>query len=288
MAGYEGSVATFTAALAAASAAAFIMPYAWPVVGLIGMMNGDPHEQDRGAEEWLNPRSVGNWPSYAPSTPLMPAQPQQQRWHPPMAANPTPGNQSDLAFLRSELKRLAKEVGDAGDWEGQAYQSFMDKIGVLDKHLATLDTNREGTGHTLKASAQGYNAILMVCVAVAGVLGALAVFVQFCRSSIVNAAPGEAAAMRAVVSLHDAVSAAFKQHWKLVLKVSVILAAAGVAFNQFSQDLPGIAAVKSSKPNLIEAKAVWDPTTADIVDDPQSAFDSAQLEQPSIIPDIGW
>ncbi|NJP98243.1 hypothetical protein HCN51_53980 [Nonomuraea sp. FMUSA5-5] len=287
MAGYEGSVAAFTAALGTASMAAFIMPYAWPVVGLIGMMSGDPQEQDRGAEEWLNPRSVNNWPTYAPATSLTSAQ-QQQQWHPPMAAHPTPGDQSDLAFLRSELKRLAKEVGDAGDWAGQAYESFIEKVNVLDKHLAALDDNRVGTGNTLKASAQGYNAILMVCVAVAAVLAALAVFVQFCRGSLVNAAAGEANAMRAVMKVHEAVSAAFKQHWKLVLKVSLILSAAGVAFNQFTQNLPGIATVKADKPNLIEAKALWDPTTADIVDDPQSKLDAAQLEQPSIMPEFGW
>ncbi|WP_043620925.1 hypothetical protein [Nonomuraea candida] len=289
MAGYENSMALFTGALGTATVAAMAMPYAWPIVGLMSMVNGDPAEQDRGSDQWLNPNSVNTWPaSNSSGSPLL-RQTAQQEWRPPMPANPTPeGGQSDIAFLRAELKRLTKEIGESGDWAGEMYTAWIEKVNVLDGHLAKLDDNRIACGETLNCSAQAYHAVLMFWVGMAGVLGACAAFVTAARISVVGAASGEAAAMRAVLSLHQRATAVFQQHWKLVLKVSLLLNTAGIAYNQFAQDLPGIQAVPTAKPNLVEARTAWDPLQMTIGEDQQAALESGALEKPSFLPEFGW
>ncbi|MDP4506632.1 hypothetical protein [Nonomuraea turcica] len=278
MANYENDFDGFVTAVGFATAAAMVMPYAWPLVGLMTLMVADPFAQDQGADQWLNPHSVNI--SSASASPLITGG-EQQEWRPPMAA---PAG-SDIAFLRSELQRLTREIGQGENWEGRAYQSFKDKVDVLDGHLATLDENRIGCGNTLRCTAQGYHVLMSVCIIVGAFLVELAVFVNVCRMSVAGAAPGEASAMRAVLGLHNAVSTVFKSHWKLVLKATGILGVAGIAYNQFAQDLPGLQAVSASKPNLMEASAIYDPSSVDIVDNPKSEFD---LEQPSLMPEMGW
>ncbi|MFC5826695.1 hypothetical protein [Nonomuraea insulae] len=265
---YSNDVNGFLTAVAMATSAAVIMPYAWPLVGLMSMLAADPHAQNAGAEEWLNPKSVNVGASGE--------------------AAEGKDSGSDIAALRSELKRIGKQIGEDGDWEGRAYQSFKDKIDVLDGHLATLDESRVGTGNTLKATAQGFHVLMQICVIVGGFLEALALFVMTARMTVAGAAPGEAAAMRAVMGLHQSVSTIFKNHWKLVLKATVILGIAGVAYNQFSHDLPGLQAASAKAPNLIEASAIYDPSSVDIVDDPQSQFDTSKMEDPSLMPDFGF
>ncbi|RVX47354.1 hypothetical protein EDD27_10284 [Nonomuraea polychroma] len=279
MAGYETDFDGFVTALGLATAAAVVMPYAWPIVGLMGLMVADPFAQDQAADQWLNPHSVNISPASA--SPLF-AGGGQQEWRPPMAAPAA----SDIAALRGELQRLTKEIGEAGDWEGRAYQSFKDKVDVLDGHLATLDENRTGCGNTLRCTAQGYHVLMSVCIIVGAFLEALAVFVLACRMSVAGALQGEAAAMRAVVGLHNSVSTVFKNHWKLIMKATGILGIAGIAYNQFAKDLPGLQAVSASKPNLMEASAIYDAASLDMVDSPESKFDTGQFEQPSLMP--GW
>lgn len=284
---HEGDFELFLGAVATATAAAVILPYASPIVGLMGLLIADPAEQDRAADQWLNTTPID-----AGAKPGPVGQTAAQEWRPPMAAPASskgvhaPGA-SDLTYLRGELKRLSREIGSNKEWAGRGYNSFLEKVDVLDGHLATLDSNRMNTGSTLKASAQGTHALVLCCVAIAAVLTTLAAYVTMLRATATLALAGEAQAIGVVESLHITAKAIFTSHWKLVLKASVLLGVAAVAYNQFTQDLPGLEAVSGTAPNLVEASAIWNPAASDVVDDPQSQFDAAKLDD-SFMPEFGF
>ncbi|MEU6713217.1 hypothetical protein ABZ897_17175 [Nonomuraea sp. NPDC046802] len=251
----------------------------------------NPDEQDGAGNQWLNPQTVNGWPMPAAGgrgTPFMGSQVQQE-WHPPMAATPATRQEgsSDIAFLRSELRRLGREIGQSGDWEGRAYSSFMEKIDVLDGHLDTLDRNRVGTGETLKTTAFGYRCVIGFCDAVAAVLQVLSMRVIATRGMGPQALLNETATMRFVYQMNKTASEVLSKHQTFVRRATIGLIAAGVLYNQFAKDLPGLQAVSASTPNLMEASTMWDPTNADIVDSPESQFDSSQINQ-GILPEVGF
>lgn len=281
MADYEDDFRHFSEALGLASAAIVFIPYASPLLGLLYMLLADPHAQDQAADQWLNPNAVNVGPATGPS--LTGA---QQEWHPPMADQQ--GGTSDIANLRGELKRISNQIGENGDWEGQAYKSFKGKVEELDEHLAMLDRNRAGVGDTLRATAHGFHALVMFGILVAGFLVALATFVRLAMGWPPSVPGVTAMAMRSVHALHVSVRKAAGQHWKGMLKITAGLAAVGILYNQFSHDLPGLQAVSAKAPNLMDAGAVYDPSSIDIVDDPQSQFDTSKMENPSFMPDFGF
>ncbi|MET8005778.1 hypothetical protein [Nonomuraea glycinis] len=277
--------------MATASAAAFILPYASPIVGMMGLLVADPAEQDRGAEQWLNTTPIDAGPKPGPVGSPVAA---QQEWRPPMAAPAAAAGSehaagaSDLTYLRGELKRLTREIGNDKGWAGRSYKSFLEKVEVLDGHLATLDSNRMNCGNTLKCSAAGTHALVMFCVALSVALTALASYVLLLRSTASLAMlTGEAQAISVVENLHMTMKTVFTNHWKLVLKASAILGVAAIAYNQFTQDLPGLEAVSGAKPDLMEASVIWDPTKADMIDNPESQFDASKLED-SFMPEFGF
>ncbi|WP_049570669.1 hypothetical protein [Nonomuraea sp. SBT364] len=259
---YENDRTIFMTALGTATAAALFVPYALPIVGLLATMLGDPAEQHRASEQWLNTTPVDAAPESAGS------------------------GQSDLAFLRTELQRMTREIGQNDGWEGKAYASFQEKVNVLDQHLATLDQNRISCGNTLSCTAQGFHVLTLVASAVAAALTVLAAFVAICRTSVVAAPEGETIALTTSQRLYAAVARIYANHGKLIAKAGLIMSIAGVAYNQFAQELPGLQAVSGEKPNLIEASAMWDPSTSDMVDNPQAQFDPGQMESP--MPEFGF
>ncbi|MEV0380004.1 hypothetical protein [Nonomuraea sp. NPDC050643] len=277
---YESDRTHFMVVLGIATAASAIMPYAYPIVGLMWLLVSDPGEQDRAADQWLDKTPVNV------ATPVPLVKPKEQDWHPPMLPSSQSGaGGSDLAVLRSELKRMSKEIGETEDWNGRSYDSFLKKVEVLDKHLDTLDRNRAGCGDTLKCSAQAFHALVSVCTGIAYILNALALFVLVARTNPWGLA-AELRVLQVVKKLHDILMAVFKSHLKLVAKATVILGVAGVAYNQFAKDLFGLQAVSGSKPNLTEASAMYNAASADIEDDPASQFDTGKFETPSMMP--GW
>ncbi|MFG2077430.1 WXG100 family type VII secretion target [Nonomuraea maritima] len=277
---YEDDLSRFVNALALATAAAAVMPYASPLVALMGMLVADPREQDRGGDLWLDrPPGDADQPVVLIKT--------EPEWRPPMAAEVR-----NLQHLRTELRQLAQQIGESGDWKGRAYESFLEKVQLLDQHLTTLDDNRRASGEALKSSAQATHYLLMVCEAFAGLLSMLATYVMLARATAAMAAVAALNAERQAITLtaewHRTLSRIFAQHWKIVLKVSAIMAAVGIGFNQFTQDLPLLSAVPDKRPNVMEAAAIYDVATSDIVDDPRSQLDSSKLEDASIMPEIGW
>ncbi|MGN9836767.1 hypothetical protein ACTMTI_01460 [Nonomuraea sp. H19] len=282
---YEEDFGLFHGALAAAMLSLTVMPYAYPVVGLIGFFEGaDPKEQHRAAEQWLNETPVDMGPA-APVGVLVTG---PQKWHPPMA-EPGRSDQSagvsDLTYLRSELKRLTREIGEAGDWAGRAYSSYVKKVEELDGYLVKLESNRVNCGNTLKCSATGFHVLIGFCVGVAGVLTALALWVTMAKINFAYSVMVQQQAVSRVLDLHDLVSKVFSNHWKLVMRVSVILAGAGIIANQAAKDLPGLSAVEAKNPNLIEAGAMWKADKADIVDAPEKM---KEPKMPSMFPEVGW
>lgn len=284
---YEWDYQIFLGAVAAAALAAVAMPYASPIVGLMGLLIADPAEQDRAANQWLNTTPIDAGPQSGPmGTPVT-----QQEWRPPMAAPASARGEhaagtSDLTYVRDELKRLSEEIGKDEGWAGKGYQSFLEKVKVLDKHLETLDKNRVNCGNTLKCSAQGTHALVWVCANIAGLLVELAIYVSYMRATAA-AIGGEVQAINFVMRLHTTMKTVFTQYWKKVVGASAILGGAAIAYNQFAQDLPGLEAVSGAKPNLMEASAVWDPTKSDMTDNPEAQFDVGELDD-SLMPEFGF
>jgi hypothetical protein len=285
---HEGDFELFLGAVATATAASVILPYASPLVGMMGLLVADPAEQDRAADQWLNTTPIDAGPKPGPVGPSV----AQQEWRPPMAAPASTGGEhaagaSDLTYLRGELKRLSREIGNDEGWAGKSYTSFLEKVQVLDGHLATLDSNRMNCGNTLKCSAQGTHALVMFCVAVAAALTGLATYITVLRATASLAmVTGEAQVIGMVENLHVTMKTVFTNHWKLVLKASALLGVAAIAYNQFTQDLPGLEAVSGEKPNLMEASAIWDPTKSDMIDNPEAQFDTAELD--TGMPEFGF
>ncbi|MFC4015655.1 hypothetical protein ACFOY2_51185 [Nonomuraea purpurea] len=267
-------------AVAVAAKAATTLPYAWPIVGFMLMAIADPDAQDRGAEQWLNPNSVITWPTANNAGSPFIGPPVQQEWHPPMAASPAArqDGSSDIAYLRSELNRLGREIGQSGDWEGRAYTSFMEKINELDGHLEALDRNRAGTGDTLKCTATGCRVLMYTFLVIAGILVTLQWFVIWSQTHPLTGQAAHIQAMRAVAQMSEKLSTWVTNHRTLMTTATLSLMGAAVLYNQFAKDLPGLQAVSASTPNLMEASAMWDPTTANIVDSPQSQFNPGQFD----------
>ncbi|GAA3242593.1 hypothetical protein [Nonomuraea helvata] len=273
MAPYEEAQEWMLQAKLIASGATYVLPYAAPLVGMLLMAVGDSAEQHRAAQQWLNETPVDAGPKYGPTAKTAPA----------VHASGV----SDLAYLRNELQRLSRQIGESEEWLGRAYDSFLEKVKELDANLQKLDNNRTACGNTLKCSAAVYFALTMFFYAIAVILAGLAAWVVYMRSTAIGLGV-EPQAISQVVKLHETVSKVVQQHSRGVIKASAIIAAAGVALNQIAKDLPFVDPVKVEKPKMLEAKAMWDSAKLDIIDDPQSGLDTGQFKQPSIMPEVGW
>ncbi|SEG99431.1 hypothetical protein SAMN05444920_11336 [Nonomuraea solani] len=268
---YEGDYVLFREAWAATAAACVVMPYALPILALMSLMIADPAEQHRAAEKWLDESPVD-----------MGAQGGDSK----TPATASGGGGSDLAFLRGELKRLSKEIGEKDEWEGRSYTSFLEKVNDLDGQLEKLDHTRAATGDTLKCSATLFHVLAVLCAIVGNLLAIMAGMLLAARFT--PAAPAwEAMIIRQVISMHKVLKTIFSKHWKMIMKVTAMIGIAGVAFNQFTQDMPFIKAMPGKvKPNLIEAGAIYDSTKVDIVDSPASQMNLGDMDSP--IPEFGF
>ncbi|MEV6031669.1 hypothetical protein AB0L65_11005 [Nonomuraea sp. NPDC052116] len=268
-----GDYATFTASLGGVLAAATVLPYAYPIAGLMGLLVSDPAAQYRAADQWLNETPVGMGPEKGSTAQSGPAVHKK--------------GVSDLAYLRSELKRLSKDIGESEEWLGRGYNSFLKKVEELDGHLDTLDRNRVDCGNTLRCSALAFRVLEGFCALVSACLVSLAMYVAPLR--LTPAGPSaEAVAINWVTRLHNVMAKILENHLKLVVKGTLILAGGSVIYNQLAHELPGMRPVSLEKPKLLDAKAMWNAADADISDDPESKLDTGALKQPSLLPEIGW
>ncbi|MEV4220099.1 hypothetical protein [Nonomuraea sp. NPDC049725] len=267
-------------AVAAVGAASVILPYARPIGMLMSLLISDPAEQDRGGDQWLDKTPVNVGPAVV--GPVAAGSKQA-----PDGRSAHANGVTDLAYVRAELKRLGKEIGENEGWEGRAYTSFTEKINVLDGHLAKLDQNRVSAGNALKCSAACYHVLTLVCDAIGLILLALAGYVAIMRPTPPPAnATAEATAISIVARLHFMLQGIMTKHRKLIYKATLIFGALAVGYNQFSQDLPGLQALPSEKPNLMEASVLWDASKSDLIDNPQAELDPGKIDSP--MPDFGF
>ena len=289
---YEEDYSTFWWAVGKMTYVVGVMPYAYPLLTAIGFLAGsDTGEIDRAAIGWHDKTPVGLDSSPFPVSPGG----QGQAWHPPMAASS--GSQqgaqqsgsSDLSFLRNELQQLTKKIGEK-DWKGEAFTSFAQKVKEFDDGLASLELNFKGTGDTLHQTAYIYHEIAKFIKLITNFMVGLATFVLACRALPLTGWSVELnMVMLTVRDVTASVQKVIFSHTKIILKVGVILGIAAVGYNQFSHNLLGLHAVSSGKtPDLIQASAVWDPTTSNITDDPTAGLDTGDLGDTSPLPDIGF
>ncbi|MFG6192992.1 hypothetical protein [Nonomuraea sp. JJY05] len=283
---YEEDYELFKRAWSVTAAATAIIPYALPILGLMSLVLADPGEQDRAGDQWND------------KTPVNISQNDQKGWHPPMAAGAKPAQQtwnvpmtasssqaSDLSYLRGELKRLVKEIGDAGEWAGQGYSSFTQKVLELDGQLEKLDNTRVACGDTLKCSAAAYHFLAQLCMIVSTLMGTLAAFVAITYATPANV-QAQVTAIKTVQSVYKSMLASFKSHWKLVAKVTVYMGLAATAYSQFTKDLPFLKAMPSTgTPNLVDASVIWDPSKADMVKNPTPQMPNVD---DGMIPEFGF
>ncbi|GAB2916281.1 hypothetical protein ACFMQL_18910 [Nonomuraea fastidiosa] len=263
---YESELSTFKWALYTATAATLVMPYAAPVVAIMHLFNMDPPEQQRAADQWLDKTPVGVEPADGKA--------------------PAAGGGGDIATLRAELKKLVQEVGKE-DWKGQSYATFKEKAEVLDKHLEQLDRNRQAAGNTLETSAKWSTTILQVLTSFALALDAMAAAVLISRVNPIALASVTNYTLLGVRMLHKSAMELLKNHGKFMLKGSLLLTAASVAYSQFTHDLPGLKAVKGETPNLLEAGAMYNPSSGNFDTMPGAELDQSELKK-SPIPEFGF
>ncbi|MEV4752555.1 hypothetical protein ACFQVD_40045 [Streptosporangium amethystogenes subsp. fukuiense] len=271
----------YGSAIALATRASVVMPYARPLVVIMGTMVSDPAEMERAAAQWREKSPVGVTPLFAPSSSLFTTE--TREWHPPMAA-PDNVADGDIAFIRQELGKLAKAVGSNQEWAGQSYNTFMENFNKFDQELALLDDRRKGMGDSLDSAASLFYVGAVVCLSLATILMGLATYVMSARSSAVAALPAEATAVEIVASLSKFATGLVSTLRKGVWKFTAILTAVAILVQQQTQKLPGVQAIQGETPSFTQALK-YDSTTGGLT---PPTPEMPKTEQPSLLPEFGW
>ncbi|WP_433366004.1 WXG100 family type VII secretion target [Streptosporangium sp. CA-115845] len=249
--------ALYLEALALSGMAAIVMPYARPISFAIGLLVSDPGEMRSAAARWNDTSPAG--------------------------AAPASGS-GDIARLRQELGQLVREIGANGQWTGVAYQTFSKNFTDFDKSLAQLERLRKGVGDTLDVSAEIYHVGAQVCMGIATTLTGLTGFVYWARRSGVYALSAEGMAMNIVAKLAHIVQKIVTAHTKGVWKITGIVSAVAVYYNQEAQRLPGVKAVTKKTPEFAQALN-YDSSSGGLNVPPPKM---PEVETPSMLPDFGW
>jgi len=263
---YESELSRFRWALYTATAATFVMPYAAPLVAIMALFNMDPPEQQRAAEQWLDSTPVGV--------------------ETVDGGEPAAGGGGDIATLRAELRRMVQEIGQE-DWKGLSYATFREKVETLDQHLEQLDRNRQAAGNTLETSARWSSAILEFFTSIAVVLDGMAAAVLVSRVHPIALAAVTRHTLLGVQMMHRSAMELARNHAKFMLKGTLLLTAASVAYSQFTHDLPGLKAVKGETPNVLEASTMYNPSSGNFDTLPAAEIDQSELKK-SPIPEFGF
>ncbi|MFI6391837.1 hypothetical protein ACIBHY_38780 [Nonomuraea sp. NPDC050547] len=255
---YEDDFERFRNAFAEVTAATVVLPEAAPIAAILGLIISDPAAMKKASQEWLSVATT-SIDDQCPSS-------------------------SSIKLLRESVRTMAVNAGKDKIWTGEAYQAFMGKVDLLDKSLDEIDRCGQGAGRTLDTSASVTHFLSWLVGAYALVIAMIAAYVLASTVYPPMHAQARVAASRAVIGLWKGLKEVFGSHTKFIWKASAVVAVAGAAFGQFTRMLPMMSALNQSAPNLIEAKAVWNPAELTIGDDPMPKMKAPDT---SIVPEMG-
>ncbi|MFI6293142.1 hypothetical protein ACIBEJ_16250 [Nonomuraea sp. NPDC050790] len=270
---YESDFESFRNCFIVAGGCCVLLPYATPIVGIMGLMISDPAMMVKAADQWHDISK----PFVDEANTLLGGKPVQKEFHPPMATS--------IMELRGDIMNMVANVGMDKVWVGESYQAFAAKAKVLDEALQKVDQQTRGTGSALKVSAEVYHAALLFIEAITYVLMALATYVGISSAFPPVAAQAHMNAAQICLRMGQALGKMFGSHTKAMWKVTALVALASTIVGQFSEHLPSMMAVTPKPPSLIEAKAVWDPAELTIGDDPMPKVPAPDT---SVLPEIGF
>lgn len=255
---YEDDYERFRNAFAEVTAASVVLPEAMGIAALLGVVISDPAAMKKASQEWLSVATT-SIDDQCPSS-------------------------SSIKLLRESVRTMAVNAGKDKIWTGEAYQAFMGKVDLLDKSLDKIDRCGQGAGQTLDTSATVTHVLSILAEWIAIIVAMIAAFVLASTVYPPMHAQARIAAARAVIGLWKGLKEVMGTHQKFIWKASALVAIAGAAFGQFTRMLPQMSALNQSAPNLIEAKAVWNPAELTIGDDPMP-----KMKEPdtSFLPEIG-
>ncbi|MBB5074863.1 hypothetical protein [Nonomuraea endophytica] len=273
---YEDDFERFRNSFAVAGTTLLVLPYAAPIVAIMGLVIADPAMMAKAAEEW---HKVSK-PIVSDLMTLTGAKQQPKDFHPPMLP-PV----SSIKDLRDDVMAMVNSAGKDQVWVGESYEAFQAKAQLLNEGLDKLDRQARGTGDSLKVSADVVHMVAGWMEGIAAILLALAAYITACVVYPPMLAAAHGNAMRIVSNIGFTINKFFANHSKAMWKITALVALASTMMGQFSEHLPQMMAINAKPPALIEAKAVWNPAELTITDDPMP---KVQAPDTSIMPEIGF
>ncbi|MGV9772954.1 hypothetical protein [Streptosporangium sp. NPDC003464] len=284
---YDSAPAMYIGATALAGMAAVVIPYARPITFLMGLMGGDSPEMERAAAQWNDKSPVHIQPLASPASlflkPGAKPDPKPAEVRPPMI-DPVQAAGGDIALLRQEMGRLVREIGNNKQWVGTSYDTFVKTFNEFDTNLALFESRRKGVGGSLDVAAEVYFWGAVVCQGIATVLAGLATYVSLARATAAFAATAEGQALGITLRLGATMQRIVDAHTKGVWRITGIVSAIAVLYNQQSQSLPGVAAVQGKTPEFTQALN-YDPSTGGLT---APLPKTPEVKMPSLLPDFGW
>ncbi|WP_371783348.1 hypothetical protein [Streptosporangium subroseum] len=275
---YDMDHSLYMGATAMATTASIVMPYARPIAFMMGLMIADPAEIQKAAARWNDKSPVDIGPAPAPFAPSA------HDSHPPMVT-PNGAEGGDISYLRRELGQLARAVGANKEWVGASYDMFMKTFKEFDDQLALLESRCKGVGDCLNSGAEFYHWGAVICQGIAGLLAGLAAYVSLARATAAFAVTAEGSAMGIVIRIGSVMQKLLDMQMKGIWKVTGIIAAVAILYNQQSQSLPGMKAMKGPTPEFTQALD-YDSASGGLA--PVLPELDTDIEQPSLFPKFGW
>lgn len=179
---YESGATIFKTATATALTAAFMIrqPWAFYVAAIMGTLQSDTGTMDSRGKQWCTP--------------------DQQ------------GEAREVDDLIQAIGAMKKDIHDAGNWDGGAYQQFEEICDTYVKSLTQIKSGRNDTGAACREAASFYFKLAIVLLIIAGIMLTIGIVKTFCSANPVTAAGAEPAAAAAGRSLWKKISGFLVKH----------------------------------------------------------------------------
>ncbi|MEV4891526.1 hypothetical protein AB0K48_19305 [Nonomuraea sp. NPDC055795] len=253
-----------------------VIPYAAPIVAIMGLVIADPAMMAKAAEQWHDVSK----PIISDVMTLTGVKQEPKDFRPPMLP-PV----SSIKGLRDDVMAMVNSAGKDKVWVGESYEAFQAKAQLLNEGLDKLDRQARGTGDSLKVSAEVVHMVAAWMEAVAWILLALAGYITACVVYPPMLAQAHGNAMRIISKIGETINTFFGKHSKAMWKITALVALASTMMGQFSEHLPQMVAINATPPSLIDAKAVWNPAELSVTDDPMPKMPTPDT---GIMPEVGF